>query len=615
MDAIFEAYRVHAAHVAGGRVDNIEECPRAEGRRGEPHAVEEWQTLYLGGREIVSVREPDGTYRKEERSRAGLDPSTERDRCIPKELRVTEEAVQVATNEEAEEICNDFVEEMEHVMRGTAWRPTARTTLMHAFALIDCVREYCGSGGYWRTGGSDTGYTEISNTDIAAEPVMRLFLRSDDVEINGGVLDSNGVRIQCDEDEKTVLKAHGVQASWWVRWLCMCLHARHNFTHAVATDASRKEYSDGSVGVSVGLWEGVQPLDVGALPWLEAEAIRDGRGESEAGVLRRVGAGMWGAALPSESFDNIVDAEMYAILLYMRRMATASDAMERRCLLLSDCKSALQQVETAWRSGRFESGRGGDRGAMLEEICRLRACLGRVVMVWVPSHRGISPNAMADAIAKSYLTQQVDSDAVRAIAAAVQTRPCLYAVRDSAGSLALRDKRVYKEMYGKVKEWVQVALRKGTKSGILMRMEGTVWQAVARRVGIGMRLETDGDGDGAIEGGGEPADAGVVPQDTAAAAAVADDIAGAAAAAARAVAIAAAVVATVNPAAAAATNATAEAAQASALAAAAETCERRATHAGAGPAAAPPNSQAAAGGEGNVQQSCTQLDLVWSCSR
>ena len=77
--------------------------------------------------------------------------------------------------------------------------------------------------------------------------------------------------------------------------------------------------------MSVGLWEGVQPLDEADLSWAEREAIRDGKGEPEASVLRRVGAGMWGAALPSESFDCIVDAEMYAILLYLRRMASASD--------------------------------------------------------------------------------------------------------------------------------------------------------------------------------------------------------------------------------------------------------------------------------------------------
>ena len=63
---------------------------------------------------------------------------------------------------------------------------------------------------------------------------------------------------------------------------------------------------------------------------------------------------------------------------------------------------------------------------MLEEICRLRATLGRVVFLWVPSHVGISPNSMADAVAKTYLTQPPDAAGVARIAAAVRTRPCFY---------------------------------------------------------------------------------------------------------------------------------------------------------------------------------------------
>ena len=46
---------------------------------------------------------------------------------------------------------------------------------------------------------------------------------------------------------------------------------------------------------------------------------------------------------------------------------------------------------------------------MLEEICRLRATLGRVVFLWVPFHVGISPNSMVDAVAKTYLTQPPDA--------------------------------------------------------------------------------------------------------------------------------------------------------------------------------------------------------------
>ena len=155
-----------------------------------------------------------------------------------------------------------------------------------------------------------------------------------------------------------------------MRWLCLNLHAFHRFTHAVATDGSLKVGADGVTRVAAGLWEGVQPLDMTGLSAQERWRIESGEGESDESVRRRVGAGLWGAALPSTSLDTIEDAEMYAVLLYLRKMTSggAADARQRRCLVLSDCQPALLAIEGAWRHGRLASGRGGDRGAMLEEI-------------------------------------------------------------------------------------------------------------------------------------------------------------------------------------------------------------------------------------------------------
>ena len=53
-------------------------------------------------------------------------------------------------------------------------------------------------------------------------------------------------------------------------------------------------------------------------------------GEEE--IRTAFGAGMWGGKLPS-TWEPI-DAEMYAILAYLRKMASASDAQSRRCLVL-----------------------------------------------------------------------------------------------------------------------------------------------------------------------------------------------------------------------------------------------------------------------------------------
>ena len=58
-----------------------------------------------------------------------------------------------------------------------------------------------------------------------------------------------------------------------------------------------------------------------------------------------------------------IDAEMYAILAYLRKMASASDAQSRRCLVLCDCKPALQQIESAYRKGMPEGLRDWGRAA------------------------------------------------------------------------------------------------------------------------------------------------------------------------------------------------------------------------------------------------------------
>ena len=93
---------------------------------------------------------------------------------------------------------------------------------------------------------------------------------------------------------------------------------------------------------------------------------------------------------------------MYAVLAYLRKMATAEDAADRRCLVLSDCKPALQQIEAAYRKGSLEGLREWDRGAQLEGICRYRAQLESVTFLWVPSHAGCASNAYADATATAY---------------------------------------------------------------------------------------------------------------------------------------------------------------------------------------------------------------------
>ena len=165
----------------------------------------------------------------------------------------------------------------------------------------------------------------------------------------------------------------------------------------------------------------------------------------------------------------MIDAEMYAVLAYLRKMATAEDAADRRCLVLSDCKPALQQIEAAYRKGSLEGLREWDRGAQLEGICRYRAQLESVTFLWVPSHAGCAGNAYADAAATAYMGASEIEDATAVIREAVRTRPCLYTDRrrtaDREWGRDVLDRRTYYATRGHTNEWVRGRLGEGLTAG------------------------------------------------------------------------------------------------------------------------------------------------------
>ena len=111
---------------------------------------------------------------------------------------------------------------------------------------------------------------------------------------------------------------------------------------------------------------------------------------------------MRGGRLHSDA--QVADAEMFAIYSYLNDLdkELGPQVHTARVLIQSDCLGVLDAVETAWR--REAAGlRNVDRGALLENICRLRQRMNRVIFLYTPSHKGIAPNAMADAAAKAHL--------------------------------------------------------------------------------------------------------------------------------------------------------------------------------------------------------------------
>ena len=141
---------------------------------------------------------------------------------------------------------------------------------------------------------------------------------------------------------------------------CLALHVSHQFTHFAATDGGKdhedKLEEDGKYvpnpRVACGVFEG--PTRFGRRVPGDAQ-VKEPNGIGPCGeeeIRTAFGAGMWGGKLPS-TWEPI-DAEMYAILAYLRKMASARDAQSRRCLVLCDCKPALQQIESAYRKGMPE---------------------------------------------------------------------------------------------------------------------------------------------------------------------------------------------------------------------------------------------------------------------
>ena len=137
---------------------------------------------------------------------------------------------------------------------------------------------------------------------------------------------------------------------------------------------------------------------------------------------------MRGARLPG-GFDN-VDAECFAMLQAIRATydtarTEGKDPAEERVLIFCDCAGVVSQVEAAYITHKEGVFRSWQRGAVLEAICDYRDKLGLVVVMWVPSHEGVAPNAYADAVAKGALTAQKEPSLTEGVAGHVRSRPCI----------------------------------------------------------------------------------------------------------------------------------------------------------------------------------------------
>ena len=103
-----------------------------------------------------------------------------------------------------------------------------------------------------------------------------------------------------------------------------------------ARDGERKQGDDGKreTRVAAGAYKGMQPLE---------RAAGEGVEEWQA---RRMSSGMRGMRLPAHC--EVIDAELAGVLIALRETAQQAGANERKCLIMSDCESAMRMIEGAW---------------------------------------------------------------------------------------------------------------------------------------------------------------------------------------------------------------------------------------------------------------------------
>ena len=205
-----------------------------------------------------------------------------------------------------------------------------------------------------------------------------------------------------------------VQKSKEALAIAMALHQRVGLTVCVATDGSHEP-------------RGAEPGD-------ESDAATAwGAWDGDTAI---------GGALPPESGNY--HAELVAVEQVLRRQAAGA-----RVLIVSDGRSALQAIRRVWLEGETTRLRQRTEGLLLERIVNemvrvMAAGVGEVLYMFVPAHGGgVAPNAYADAIAKSHLSERPTGGRQ----AIDTTRMVAY---KDAGNGELRDAHVYRMVRDRV---------------------------------------------------------------------------------------------------------------------------------------------------------------------
>ena len=252
-----------------------------------------------------------------------------------------------------------------------------------------------------------------------------------------------------------------------------------------ATDGSKSGRK-----AAYGVWEGPDAVT-------EARK-REGGAESEEEIEERMAKGMYGGRLPDGW--GVTEAEMAAVIraLQIARDRDTGEGPGRRVLLCTDSQATMRAMETAWRKGRH-TGERVDRKGLVATMVELRREISRersggerkgcVRMVYTPGHRGVAPNAVADAIAKAYLESGEDGGVLwEMMQHTVHMRPYVWGRADGVGGWdGPDDRRINVQVREGIMEWMRKERSGGSRQGRMIAgaEEGTVWGEVMREVAKG----------------------------------------------------------------------------------------------------------------------------------
>ena len=263
-------------------------------------------------------------------------------------LRSEEAGVRVQPGEAVRRVAIEK-ERREEARRNRSTRGEYDSVLPETFPLYAMDLE--GEGTFEGCTGTGAGFEYIADTQVEADPVARLFGRCQSFEGGGEVHTMSGKGVTLDKKGREVLRGVGERSrkeSGEAMRVAMDLQAEIGFTHAFATDGSK--HRDGRT--AYGIWTGARLREQGAH---KEEGLR--MLQTEPGMEERAtGRGMEGGRLPATW--EIVDAEMYAVFrallrVYLETRSEEGDGAlgEKRILIMSDCQSAIKEIEKGWREG------------------------------------------------------------------------------------------------------------------------------------------------------------------------------------------------------------------------------------------------------------------------